>query len=48
MLNPSTLHPKPCILHPGQYTPHAEEIGILVPNNQRQYRTSHAPKNVLP
>ena len=24
------------------------ETGILVPNNQRQYRTSHAPKDVLP
>ena len=24
------------------------EIGILLPNNQRQHRTSHAPKDVLP
>jgi len=24
------------------------ETGILLPNNQRQHRTSHAPKDVLP
>ena len=24
------------------------EIGILLPNNQRQHRTSHVPKDVLP
>jgi len=24
------------------------EIGMLLPNNQRQHRTSHAPKDVLP
>ena len=26
----------------------ARETGILLPNNQRQHRTSHAPKDVLP
>ena len=25
-----------------------KEIRILLPNNQRQHRTSHAPKDVLP
>jgi len=33
------------------YRPHASnlsEIVILLPNNQRQHRTSHAPKDVLP
>ena len=25
-----------------------KKSGILSPNNQRQHRTSHAPKNVLP
>ena len=24
------------------------ETGILLPNNQRQHRTSHAPKDLLP
>ena len=24
------------------------ETGILLPSNQRQHRTSHAPKNVVP
>ena len=24
------------------------EAGVLLPNNQRQHRTSHAPENVLP
>ena len=24
------------------------ETGILLPNNQRRYRTSHVPKDVLP
>ena len=28
--------------------PGARETGILSPNNQRQHRTSHAPKDVLP
>jgi hypothetical protein len=29
-------------------SPLPAEIGILLPNNQRQHRTSHAPKDVLP
>ena len=28
--------------------PALAETGILLPNNQRQHRTSHAPKDVLP
>ena len=28
--------------------PRGKETGILLPNNQRQHRTSHAPKDVLP
>ena len=41
---PYTLHPTPYTLHP---TPYTLETGILLPNNQRQHRTSHAPKDVL-
>jgi len=36
---------------PGQAPPHSglpKETGILLPDNQRQHRTSHAPKDVLP
>jgi len=30
------------------HTPQAREIGILLPNNQRQHRTLHIQKDVLP
>jgi hypothetical protein len=33
---------------PGTPPRGAGEIGILLPNNQRQHRTSHAPKDLLP
>jgi len=35
-----------CIDGPHRQT--QRETGILLPNNQRQHRTSHAPKDVLP
>ena len=35
-----------CWLHPDS-CPGSSETGILLPNNQRQHRTSHAPKDAL-
>jgi len=30
------------------FEPSFQEVGILLPNNQRQHRTLHVPKDVLP
>ena len=57
---PHTSHIVPHILQPSLYpapytytlhlnlNPESAEIGILLPINQRQHRTSHIQKDVLP
>jgi hypothetical protein len=45
---PPTFSPSSHFAREMGFLEEARETGILLPNNQRQHRTSHAPKNVLP
>ena len=43
-----STHPCSLALGPDQSQPRGRKIDILLPDNQRQHRTSHAPKDLLP